>query len=310
MKTIFHHIRKALTFWFISIILLGSAMQANAQQNSSAVIDPFESQYFTNRYLGNPSMAGRDSGLNLNAAYRQQFNGIPGAPITQAFSADYNSGKRVGLGLIAYNDKAGLINNTRFALTYAYHLPVGAYSQELHFGISGAFAHTQLDPKGIIGDQTDPSIADFNGRKNKFEIDYGMAYTDTHMTLQASLANLIGYMNHFNNTTADEASFYAAAAYKFILNGPVNSIEPQASLRGIKNYNSVADLGINMIMFQHLLNIYGMYHTSGNFSAGVGLHYKDILYIQGSYLSKIAGLKDYTDGNFEVDLTISLFRHQ
>jgi type IX secretion system PorP/SprF family membrane protein len=257
-------------------------------------------------------MAGLDSGLNLNAAYRQQYNGIPGAPVTQAFSADYNTGKRVGLGLIAYNDKAALINNTRFALTYAYHLPIGTASQQLHFGISGAFAHTQLDPKGIVGDQTDPAIADFNGRKNQFEVDYGMGYTDTHITLQASLSNLIGYMKHFNNTTADAATFYTAAAYKFIPDGdgPVNSIEPQVSFRGIKNYNSIVDVGANLVMFHHLLNIYGMYHTSGNFSAGVGVHYKDIVYIQGSYLSKTKGLRDYTDGNFEVDLTISLFRHR
>lgn len=308
MKLLLNFLRSTLPLWFSVFILTGAALQANAQQNSSAVIDPFESQYFTNRYLGNPSMAGIDSGLHLNAAYRQQFNGIPGAPVTQAFSADYNPGKRVGLGLIAYNDKAGLINNTRFAVSYAYHLPVGDYGQQLHFGISGAFAHTQLDPKGIVGDQTDPSIATFNGRKNTFEIDYGMAYTDPHLTLQASLSNLIGYVKHFNNTTADVATFYTAAAYKFTLNGAINSIEPQVSVRGIKNYNSIVDAGINLTMFRHILDIYGMYHSSGTYSTGVGLHYKDILYIQGSYLSKMKGLEDYTDGNFEVDLTISLFR--
>jgi len=312
MKIILTSARNIAFLLAAALLPAMSLVPATAQERSNAEVDPFQSQYFHNRYLGDPAMAGVDPGLRLNAAYRQQFNGIPGAPVTQAFSADYNPGKRVGLGLIAFNDKAGLINSTRMALTYAYHLPIGAYGQVLHFGISGAFAHHQLDPKGIVGDQSDPAIAEFNGKKNAFEVDYGMAYTDQHITLQASLVNLVDYMKHFNNTTADVATLYAAAAYRFTFKetGAVNSLEPEVAVRGIKNYNSIVDAGANLVMFHRILNIYGMYHTSGTFSTGVGLNYKDLLYLEGSYLSKPSGLADYTDGNFEIDLTITLFGSQ
>lgn len=309
MKTLLTLIRKGSFIILTGFIFITATIPCSAQEwgSSSAISNPFISQYFTNRYLSNPAMAGLDSTLNLNIAYRKQFTEIPGAPVSEAFTADYNPGKRVGLGLIAYNDEAGLISRTRFALTYAYHLPIGEWGQQLHFGISAAFAHNQLDPEGIVGDQTDPAIAKFNGRRNAFEADYGMAYTDPHITLQASLTNLISYFKNADNSTANVATFYAAAAYKFTFHGVVNSIEPQVSLLGVKKYNSILNAGANLTMFHHILNIFAMGRTSGNFSGGVGLNYKNILHIQGAYLSSTKGLRDYTDGNYEIDLGISLF---
>lgn len=289
--------------------ILGGASSAVSQSvgNAQAIANPFESQFFTNRYLGNPSMAGMDSTLNLNVAYRKQFSNIPGAPVTQVLTADYNPGRRVGLGFMAYNDKAGLIKRTRFALTYAYHLPVGRWGQQLHFGISAAFAHASLDAKGIVGDETDPAITAFNGRKNNFEVDYGMAYTNGPMTLQASLMNLVGYFKNANQWNADFTTFYLAAAYKFSFDGAVNSLEPQASLRGVKQYNSIVDVGARAVMFHHILSVFGLFHTTGSFSTGVGINYKNRFFIQGAYLSKTSGLEDYTDGNYEIALKIALF---
>lgn len=289
--------------------LLAWTMPVTAQEwgRSNQAADPFESQYFTNRYLANPAMAGMDSVLHLNMAYRKQYTDIQGAPVTAAFTADYNPGKRVGLGLIAYHDKAGLISRSRLALTYAYHLPVGDFGQKLHFGISAAFAHANLDTKGVVGDDTDPAIAEFNGRKNALEIDYGMGYTDHNITLQASLLNLVGFMKHFNETTGDVATFYASAAYAFHFNDIINSLEPQVSIRGVKQYNSIVDVGANLVMFHHLLNLFGLAHSSGSFSAGAGINYKNIFFIQGVYLTNTKGLRNYSDGNFEIDLTLFLF---
>lgn len=293
-----------------TLLLTGVFMKVNAQYfgNSSQVSDPFESQYFTNRYLANPSMAGIDSGLTLNAAYRQQYSGMPGAPVTGAFTADYNPGKRVGLGLIAYNDKAGLINRTRFAMTYAYHLPLNRFNQQLHFGISAAFAHTSLDPKGITGDQTDPAIAQFNARKNTFEVDYGMAYTDPHITLQASLFNVLGYAEKSGNNTADISTFYAAAAYKFNFEGTVNSIEPEAAFQGVKKYNSLMNVGANLILLHRILNFTAMVGTQGNVSLGTGVTYKNLLGLQLFYLTQTTQVRNYTNGNFEMALWLFIAR--
>ncbi|MGH2643196.1 MAG: PorP/SprF family type IX secretion system membrane protein [Chitinophagaceae bacterium] len=293
-----------------TLLLTGIILEANAQYfgNSSQVSDPFESQYFTNRYLANPSMAGIDSGLTLNAAYRQQYSGMAGSPVTEAFSGDYNPGKRVGLGLIAYNDNAGLINRTRLALTYAYHLPLNNFEQQLHFGISAAFAHSSLDTKGITGDPTDPAIAQFNARKNTFEVDYGMAYTDPHITLQASLFNVLGYAEKLGDNTADVSTFYAAAAYKFYFEGTLNSVEPEMAFQGVKNYNSILNVGANLVMLRHILNFTAMVGTQGNVSLGTGVTYKNLLSLQLFYLSQTTQLRNYTNGNFEIALSLFIPR--
>jgi type IX secretion system PorP/SprF family membrane protein len=310
MKILLGLYQKIFFFLAAGFTLLVNCHPAVAQSvgRTAQEIDPFESQYFINRYIANPAMAGMDSTLNLNMTYRQQYQELPGAPVTEAFTADGAPGKRVGLGLIAFNDKAGLLTTTRFALTYAYHLPVGQWGEQLHFGISGVYEHVNLDPKGIVGSGPDPVVAEFNNRKNVFEVDYGMAYTDSHVTVQGSLTNLIGYFKKFNSDNAGASTFYLAAAYKFTFDGMVNSIEPEACLRGVKEYNSIVDAGANLTMFKNIFNIYGMIHSSGNFSVGAGLNYKSILYLQGSYLSQTSGLRNYTNGNYEIDIRISLFR--
>lgn len=274
--------------------------------NSSPVTNPFSAQYFTDRYLANPAMAGSDTALNLNAVYRQQFSGMPGAPVSEAFTADYNPGKRVGLGLTTFNNTAGLISRTRFALTYAYHLPIGQEGEQLHFGISGAFAHNQINPKGIVGEQNDPAIAEFNARKNTFEADYGMAYTDPHITLQLSLINLIGYFQHVNTTTSDVSTLYGAFSYKIFFNGAVNSIEPEVAFQGVKELNSVLNAGANLVMVHHILNFFVIGNTLGGVSGGVGITYRNKLHIEGSYLSQTSGLRNYTNGTYEVGISLAI----
>src|SRR5690606_14004655 len=109
-------------------------------------------QWFQNQYLANPAMAGIDTGLHLNAAYRRQWTGVEGAPKTAFFTADGLVGKRVGAGLSIFNDQAGLIDRTRIALSYAYHLPLGNRGQRLHFGLSLALNVQRLDYSHVDGD--------------------------------------------------------------------------------------------------------------------------------------------------------------
>lgn len=308
MKTFLNILRHATLLLFTGFLF----MQSSAQDfgNSSPVTNPFAGQYFTDRYLANPAMAGLDSALNLNAVYRQQYSGLPGAPVSKAFTADYNPGSRVGLGLTAFNNTAGLINRTRFALTYAYHLPLGGDGEQLHFGISAALAHNQIDPKGMVGDQNDPVIGGFNARKNALEADYGMAYTDNHITWQASLINMIGYFRHIGTATTDAATFYGAFSYKFFMNGTVNSIEPEVAYQGVKGLKGLLNAGANLVMFHRILNFFVIGNTVGGITGGVGVTYKNLLHIEGSYLSQASGLRNYTNGTYEIGASMILLRRK
>jgi Type IX secretion system membrane protein PorP/SprF len=67
---------------------------------------PLNAQYFQNRYLVNPSMAGITEGFNINGSFRKQWSNIPGAPITQSVTLDQQVNK-LGWGVNIYNEKSG-----------------------------------------------------------------------------------------------------------------------------------------------------------------------------------------------------------
>lgn len=298
----------------IGCVLLSIAMQqVNAQSlgNTSTQVDPLGSQYFQNQYLGNPAFAGIDSGLHLNGAFKRQFRNDPGVPVTMSFTADYFVGNRVGAGLNVYRDEAGLLSRTRVALTYAYHLPLTLTgSQQLHFGLSLGIRYDRLDAKNVNGDPNDPSIGLFNRRDNYFDGDFGVAYTDDHLNLQVALPNMVGYFRKDNKDVINSATFYAAASYRFDIGEELTYIEPKVAFRGVRDYDNIFDIGANVVFLNNWINIFGLYHTSKNYTLGAGFNCRSTVGLQLIYTSQTEGLRNYLDNNFTAALTINLFRRQ
>ncbi|HVI45062.1 MAG TPA: PorP/SprF family type IX secretion system membrane protein [Chitinophaga sp.] len=304
-------VKKYLTGGFSLLLLLMAAVNSASAQSASnapALLEPSGTQYFQNRYLANPSMAGIDTGLHLNAAYRRQWKGMDGAPETKFFSADGALGKRVGAGLNVFNDVAGLINRTRVALTYAYHLPLGQRGQQLHFGLSLALNVQRLDLTHLNGDPNDPSVGAFNRRDDYFEGEYGMAYTSGGLMLQASLPNVRGLFTGDNKAVNGGTIFFSAAEYRFQFDGALGSITPKACYRAVKGYNDIFDIGVNAGFLDNVLQVMSIYHTSGSVTAGIGVDIKKTVMIQALYTSQTTGFKNNTDGTYEIGATVNLFR--
>lgn len=293
----------------ISCLILAAGSQARAQSlgNSQALLEPSATQYFQNQYLSNPAMAGADTGLRLNAAYRRQWNGIDGAPVTKFFTADGRAVGRVGVGLNIFNDVAGLINRTRVGLTYAYHLPLNNHGHQLHFGLSLALNVQRIDYKNLNGDPMDPSVGVFNRRDDYFEGEYGIAYTNTHLTVQASLPNIRSLVEGDNKAVNGGSIFFTAASYRFAIDDAITSIEPKICYRGVKGYDNIIDAGVNVAILNNLANVMAMYHTSKSLTAGIGIKILKLAAIQAMYTTQTGGLKTYVDGTYEVGVTVNLF---
>ncbi|MGX5820965.1 PorP/SprF family type IX secretion system membrane protein [Chitinophaga lutea] len=295
----------------IIFLLAAAAQSVNAQDagNSSALIEPLAPQYFLNQYLGNPAFAGVDTGLHFNAAIRRAGDNQPGVPMSYAFTTDYATGKRVGLGLTVFGDEAGLLNTTRVALTYAYHLPLSASGdQRLHFGLSGGIRTERLDVKAMNGDGNDPSIGRFNRRDNYFDADFGLAYTGHRLTLQAALPNLIGYFKDANKETVNGSTFFAAASYRIPLGEQIASLEPKVCFRGVRGFDNIFDFGANLRFLDDAASVFGLYHTSGNFTAGAGVQIARTVRLQISYTSQTSGLSNYLSANFGIGLRVDLMK--
>lgn len=278
--------------------IIGIGITAKAQLN------PLGATFYQNQYLGNPAMAGLNEGFRLNAGFNQQWSQIPGSPKAQFITVDHRSNK-VGLGLSLYADKAGLLKRNRAVATYAYHLPLSADNDQLHFGISLGALSERLSSEDVDGTPLDISVQRFNERPVTLDGDFGMAYTSGRLNIQVAIPNLKNFFTKERYNTLNWNTFFTAISYKFMTDSTKRAfiIEPKVSYRGVKGYDDMFDVGVNVAMNSN--KIYGtiIYHTTNSVSVGMGVNFNKFS-ILGMHTSGTSALRNYSSGNFEIGLGV------
>ncbi|MCO4294060.1 PorP/SprF family type IX secretion system membrane protein [Solitalea sp. MAHUQ-68] len=292
--------KKCIYSLMIIVLSLGTILPTMAQMSS------MPGQYFFNQYQANAALAGADSSLSMAMSYSKQNTGLPGAPVNAFISVDGFLGKRVGLGLNILNQKAGLFNQTRVALSYAYHLPV-AEGKRLSFGLSAAVGNGNIYLDEAIGDQDDGSLTDYNARSIYWDFDFGLAYVANGLTVQAVVPSFRNHLIKDSYQTADRPSFFSSASYKFNLGEQVNSIEPKLCYTQFKDYPNVWDFGFDM-RFAKTVNLQALYHTTNNYSLGMGVDVLSRFKVLAMYTSQAGELKKYSDGGLSLNLRVKLYK--
>jgi type IX secretion system PorP/SprF family membrane protein len=282
----------------IVIIALVFAMIEGVKAQSN----PLLNQYFVNKYLSNPAMAGFEKGGNMDLSYRNQWNGIEGAPKIQNLSANYGW-EKVGVGLILNSDQSGLQRQTRVLATYAYHLPLNSDGMKLHFGLSAGFLNERIDMNDIVGNQNDQKIGEYNARNTYVDGDFGLGISDRNWTLDFALVNLKNYLKKDFVLMASTPTMYISGGYDFELN-PAISFNPKIAYRDFKEMKGVVDVGANLAIANKQLLIMGMYHTNKSASYGIGLNFKNKYKINSYYTTQTGELSRFTNGGFEIGVGI------
>jgi type IX secretion system PorP/SprF family membrane protein len=300
-----NNIRAVMIMSVLCALLCAGAQQAHAQ------LSGLQSMYYMNQYLANPAMAGLDKGLNLNMGYQNQWTSIPGSPKLQSFTADYNSGNNVGLGLNLNSDQAGLINRTRVMGTYAYHLPLSDGNNKLNFGLSLGVNDTYIDYNKVVGDQGDVSVQNYNQHNLYVDGDFGVSYTSNELNVQAALPNLKSvFFNNSdeNNLDVDRATFFTALSYKIHVDNGISNfgLEPKVAFRGVKGFDNILDAGVNMVMYDYNINFSAMYHTNKSATLAFGLDL-DNLGFMAAYTNNTGPLTMYANNTFEFGVKLKLF---
>lgn len=121
---------------------------------------PILSQYMFNDLSLNPANTGNQDGLSLFGNFRAQWVGIPGAPMTQTFSAHSplkNSSSAIGLQF--FSDKIGVDRNNGIFASYAYRINMKA--ARLSFGLSGGvFFVRSLNSELQVNNNNDATLTD------------------------------------------------------------------------------------------------------------------------------------------------------
>lgn len=116
--------------WILPGLLGIAAISASGQHT------PLTSQYLFNGLLINPAYAGSRDALAANLTWRNQWVGFEGAPETQVLSIHAPLNRRkMGLGVLVYNDKIGVSRETGFFANYAYRIKFK--KGKLSFGLGG-----------------------------------------------------------------------------------------------------------------------------------------------------------------------------
>lgn len=264
-------------------------------------------QYYFNQYLGNAAMAGIDSSLNITLSYSKQYDDMPNAPVNKLLSADYYLGKRVGVGLNLINQKAGLLNETRVAASFAYHVPLNDQGQLLHFGLSAAVENNSLPISDVNGDQNDPSLLNYNSRGAHMDGDFGIAYTSNKLSIQAAVPTIRNYIVKDIYKTVDRSIFYSAASYKIALGEEFNSLEPKLSYSMVKGNTDIWDAGLDLKCANNLASIQAIYHSTKSFTVGLGINLQSRIQMLAMYTSEANAIRKYTDGNLSLNLKVALF---
>ena len=271
-----------------------------------AQLKPANAVYYFNEYLINPAMAGKEQVLKASVGYRQQLSSFAGAPQNQFLAVDYGFDGKSGIGLKFNNDKAGLLRQTSAALTYAYHLPLNEVDR-LSFGLSGTFTNDRLNEGSLIGDINDPDAMDVNQRKTYFDSDFGIAYRNKQLTIQAVFPNMIATLKNNRETEADYSTFFTAVSYQFETD--LGLLEPKLTYRGIKGFKNVLDVGTNFLFqsnTKNQFNLMGFYHSSKSATIGFGMTFNSRYSFIGSYSINTTQLQNYSNGDFEIGIALKL----
>ncbi len=287
------------------VLCLGITTSIKAQ------IDPLAAQYFNNRYLGNPAMAGVNQGYTVNGVYRQLFESFPGGPVSQSLSADYGFDK-IGLGVNIFNDRAGLIRQTRAVGSFSYHLPLSGNGERLSFGISLGILNQRLSQGAIIGASGDILVVNYNSRFVYFDGDFGAAYSGDGLIIQTSAPNLRNLFKRDYAVQSDVPTFYAAASYKINLEKSGFSFEPLVAYRNFTQIKGIIDVGAQFYLVNDQVFLTGLYHNNSNnnnsATIGLGMNFKKHYLISGMYTTGTSNLSGYSNGNFELSLRYAVWK--
>ncbi len=237
-----------------------AAFQSPAQQ------DPLYAQYFNNPMLINPAFAGSSERLYAGVAYRSQWAGVPGGPVSYNFNGHMAvAGNKVGIGMIVLQDQLGDIRNTQYGTSFAYRIKLKSTST-FSFGLQTGFTRYASDPNAVkVLNNPDPAFYQFT--ETRFNTGVGLLLKGDRYLLSLSVPRMLpGTVSQGGQKIQVYGqNFYLYGAYLLYVNERIQ-FRPSALLRATPGAPVSVDLNANFVfnklytagLFARKLNSYGM----------------------------------------------------
>ena len=243
-----------LTFLFCSISSFVVAQQ-----------DPLYSQYFNNPMLINPAFAGSNERLYAGAAYRSQWAGIDGGPVTFNFNSHIGLvNNKVGVGVLAVQDQLGDIKNTQYGGVISYRIKLR--TNTFSFGMQTGVTRYATDPNAVkVLNNPDPAFNQFT--ETKFNTGAGVLLQNERYTIGLSMPRMLASSVSQGGQSIQVygQNLYLYGAYSIYVNERIQ-FKPSTLLRATSGTPLSVDLNCNFIinklytagLFTRKFNTYGV----------------------------------------------------
>ena len=215
--------------YIISALLLLAVSRAGAQYDVSF------SHYWDLEPYYNAGAVGKQSKLNITAAYAMSFAGFENNPKSMYVGADmplFLLNNYHGVGVSLLNDQIGLFTHQRLALQYAYKHSLfgGMISAGVQLGfLSEGFDGSDLD----IEDSSDPAFSTSEVNGSAFDVGFGLYYTRGPWYVGVSAQHLTSPLVELGETNElqIDPTFYLTGGYNIKLRNPFLTIHPSVLVR-------------------------------------------------------------------------------
>lgn len=313
----------------------------NFFQLASAQQRPQYTQYIFNNFILNPAISGIENYIDVKGGYRNQWQGLDGAPETSYFSIHAPIGKKFlygtstsvpqgggtnpnsrsylqtymasephhGVGFHVVSDKAGPIARTDVNLTYAYHIGI---TEQVNFsvGVAAGMSKIYLDHSKItLENPIDRAIG--TGNYNQFKPDlsagvwlYGPRYF-AGISAQQLLKSPISFSDDASyNQGKKVPHLFVTAGYKIYLGDDFAAI-PSTLLKFVSPVPVSVDFNLKLA-FRDRFWLGGSYRKDDALAAMAGFNIGSLLNLSYSYDFTTSDLNTVSNGSHEIVLGIFL----
>lgn len=200
-----------------------------------AQYDPSFSHYFDMEPSFDPASVGKQSQLNVAAAYAMNMVGYENSPKTLYAAADmpfYVLKNYHGAGLQLVSDKIGLFTNQKLALQYAFKHKL--FGGMMSVGVQGGFISMSFDGSKLDAEESnDQALPKSNVNGNTFDLGAGLYYMHGAWYAGVSAQHLTSPTVHMGETNEFSISpiYYLTGGYNIKLRNPFLTVKPSLLVR-------------------------------------------------------------------------------
>lgn len=233
-------------FLFLALVFVSFNIQAQVFFNSTHVS-------IWNQQIEQPALVGNSEGIRTVAAYRYQWVGIEGAPMTAYAGADMKLPlKNLSGGVLLSHDRAGATNYTGVDLSMAYSIPIK--NNKINIGAKLGLKSMMIDGSKLTtptpGD--DPLLSRTKESALRPNVGIGIAYIHSVFHIGAFVENVGDFKAKLSglntNFKTDFGRYYGIEAAADIPIGSNINIQPAVFLR-INDYNHQIDISLATNIF-------------------------------------------------------------